>query len=129
MFGRQRKEPNKPNISPQDSPLSDITTADEFEEMMYASSSMLENNEQDDTEVTSAQMTQPKQPEVVNVVEKISGILSPYFIVLVGLFLYENNFLLGGILIIVGILSLLKISWTDINNLIEKGKAFFNADN
>ena len=68
------------------------------------------------------------QPEVINVVEKISGILSPYFIVLVGLFLYDNNFLIGTLLIFVGIFSLLKLSWKDITLVLDKIQSFFKSD-
>ncbi|MBR8829184.1 MAG: hypothetical protein DSM107014_15020 [Gomphosphaeria aponina SAG 52.96 = DSM 107014] len=59
------------------------------------------------------------KPEIVNIVEKISGILSPYFIVIVGLYLYENNFLLGTLLIVIGIVSLLKVSFKDVKKWIE----------
>jgi hypothetical protein len=62
-------------------------------------------------------------------VEKISGILSPYFIVIAGLYLYDDNFFFGTILILVGILSLLKISYEDIWQWIEKIKHLFNQDN
>lgn len=68
------------------------------------------------------------QPKVVNIVEKISGILSPYFIVLVGLFLYENNFFIGTLLIFVGIFSLLKLSWKDITLALDKVQSFFKSD-
>lgn len=68
------------------------------------------------------------QPDVVKLVEKISGILSPYFIVIVGLYLYENNFFLGTILILLGMFSLLKISYEDILLWIEKIKALFNKN-
>ena len=68
------------------------------------------------------------QPEIVNLVEKISGILSPYFIVLVGLFLYENNFFIGTLLIFVGIFSLLKLSWKDIKILLDQIQKFFKSD-
>jgi hypothetical protein len=64
-------------------------------------------------------LSEKDQPEVVNVVEKISGIISPYFIVLVGLFLYEDNFLIGTVLITIGILSLLKISLQDISKWVK----------
>ncbi len=69
-----------------------------------------------------------EQPETVKLVEKISGILSPYFIVIVGLYLYDDNFFFGGILIIVGILSLLKVSYQDIVSWIDKIKRFFNQN-
>ena len=68
------------------------------------------------------------QPEIVNVIEKISSILSPYFIVLVGLFLYENNFFIGTLLIFVGIFSLLKLSWKDIKILLDQIQKFFKSD-
>lgn len=65
--------------------------------------------------------------EVVNTVEKISRIVSPYFIVIVGLILYENNFLIGSILIILGVLSLLKVTWQDIINAIDYIIALFSS--
>lgn len=68
------------------------------------------------------------QQSTVKLVEKISGILSPYFIVIVGLYLYDNNFLFGTVLILVGILSLLKISYEDVWQWIEKIKGLFNQD-
>jgi hypothetical protein len=70
-----------------------------------------------------------EQQSTVKLVEKISGILSPYFIVIVGLYLYDNNFLFGSILILVGILSLLKVSYEDIWEWIEKIKSLFSQDN
>lgn len=70
-----------------------------------------------------------EQQTTVKLVEKISGILSPYFIVIVGLYLYDNNFLFGSILILVGILSLLKISYEDIWQWIETIKSLFNQNN
>lgn len=67
-----------------------------------------------------------EQSSIVKLVEKISGILSPYFIVVVGLFLYENNFFFGTILIIIGIFSLLKVSYEDILEWIIQIKSFFS---
>lgn len=67
-------------------------------------------------------MTQPQDrpvPEFVKNAEKISGIVSPYFTVVVGLILYENNFLLGLVLIVVGMLGVLRISWGDIVKFFE----------
>lgn len=84
------------------------------------------NMAMNDTESTLSKSN--NQPEVVNVVEKISGILSPYFIVLVGLFLYDNNFLIGTLLIFVGIFSLLKLSWKDITLVLDKIQSFFKSD-
>ncbi|MDB9314039.1 hypothetical protein PN462_13085 [Spirulina sp. CS-785/01] len=59
-------------------------------------------------------------PDVVNTVEKISGIIAPYFIVLVGLYLYEDNFLFGLLLILLGILPLLRVSSLDIGTIWEQ---------
>lgn len=64
------------------------------------------------------------ESELVNTVEKISRIVSPYFIVIVGLTLYENNFLFGTILIATGILSLLKVSARDVATFFEWLKTF-----
>ncbi|MEB3312368.1 MAG: hypothetical protein VKJ02_19250 [Snowella sp.] len=84
------------------------------------------NIKDQDTELTITAIT--NQPDIVNVVEKISGILSPYFIVLVGLYLYDNNFLIGTLLIFTGIFSLLKLSWKDLKNALDQIKNFFSAD-
>ncbi len=67
------------------------------------------------------------KPELVNLVEKISGIVSPYFIVLVGLILSDDNFLFGTILIIVGIFSLLKVTSQDLSKLLNWLKNFFSG--
>ena len=106
MFGRQPKEEK----STEDFEVADI---------MFPSDSELEDTSQEDTELSKVSKREQasldnNNPEIVNVVEKISGIVSPYFIVIVGLILYDDNFLLGLLLIAVGILSLLKISWQDI---------------
>ena len=69
------------------------------------------------------------ESELVNTVEKISRIVSPYFVVIVGLALYENNFLFGTILIATGILSLLKVSAKDVAAFFEWLKRFFGFDN
>ncbi len=61
-------------------------------------------------------------------VEKISTILSPYFIVIVGLTLYENNFLIGTLLIVLGILSLLKISYQDVGKFFQWLKKIFGLN-
>ena len=67
-------------------------------------------------------------PNIVNVVEKISKILSPYFIAIVGLYIYDKNYFIGTILIIIGILSLLKISYKDIVGWLEGIKNFLGFD-
>ena len=115
MFGQSPKNPD------------DHDTSD-LESILFSQES--EQSEIDmainDTESTLSKSH--NQPEVVNVVEKISGILSPYFIVLVGLFLYENNFFIGTLLIFVGIFSLLKLSWKDIKLVLDQVQKFFKSD-
>lgn len=69
-----------------------------------------------------------EQPTTVSIVEKISAILSPYFIVLVGLYLYDDNFLFGTVLILIGIISLLKISYQDLVKWFEYLKKFLGYD-
>lgn len=63
--------------------------------------------------------SEPEKSETVTNVEKISRVASPYFVVLIGLALYESNFILGLILIVTGILSLFKVSLRDISNGVE----------
>ena len=63
--------------------------------------------------------------ELVSNIEKISRIASPYFIAIVGLSLYKDNFFFGSTLIAVGILSLLKVSARDVADLLEWVKDFF----
>ena len=120
MFGRQPKDNNPPENP-------------EIPEIMFPSESEIEDSAQEDTELSQIKVnlqskSEENNPEVVNIVEKISGIVSPYFIVVVGLVLYEDNFLLGLLLIIVGILSLLKISWGDITGFFREIKEAFRSD-
>lgn len=68
------------------------------------------------------------QSATVKLVEKISGILSPYFIVIVGLYLYDDNFFFGGVFILIGMLSLLKISYQDIWQGVDKIKNLLIQD-
>lgn len=115
MFSREPKDPLPENktklqdpILPTSSPVTKATTP------------------QKPSEVDS------NKPEIVTVVEKISAVLSPYFIVIVGLYLYDNDswfsFLLGVILIITGIASILKISGDDVNNFLAKIKETLGYD-
>ncbi|MGK7915675.1 MAG: hypothetical protein AB4038_09025 [Prochloraceae cyanobacterium] len=66
-----------------------------------------------------------EKSELMNKVETVSTIVSPYFIVVVGLLLYDKNFLLSLILLATGILALLKVSFKDIMNLVDNIKKFF----
>jgi len=86
-----------------------------------------ERSPEETKEIQLFDSAQENPPEVVNTVEKISRIVSPYFIVIVGLILYDSNFLIGSILIIVGILSLLKVTWQDIINAIDYIIALFSS--
>ncbi|MFP4007510.1 MAG: hypothetical protein ACLFV6_05795 [Spirulinaceae cyanobacterium] len=63
-------------------------------------------------------MTVENQPEVVTIAAKISQIITPYFVVLVGLSLYDDNFLIGVILIGLGVASLLNFSGEDLKKAI-----------
>lgn len=110
MFGKSPREPQKPTMTDlQDIKLSPPSTA---------------------TNLTSPPNTvlpteeDIEDQELVSTVEKISRIVSPYFIAIVGLALYEDSFLIGTILILVGILSLLKVSTKDVANFLEWLKNF-----
>lgn len=112
MFGKPPRESQKPNISDlKDIKLSPPTQVTQVN-LTPAQNTLLQ------TEVMS------EDKELVSTVEKVSRIVSPYFIAIVGLALYEHNVLIGTILIIVGILSLLKISTNDVGNFLEWLKNF-----
>ena len=80
------------------------------------------------TQLEQIEQLEEEQPLAVKLVERISAILSPYFIVIVGLYLSDDNFFFGGILIVIGILSLLKISYQDISKAINKIKNLLTQD-
>jgi hypothetical protein len=109
MFGKSPREPQKPTMSDlKDIKLSPPTTVN--------------LTSPQDTLLQTEEITEDK--ELVSTVERISRIVSPYFIAIVGLALYEHNFLIGTILIVVGILSLLKVSTNDVGNFLEWLKNF-----
>ena len=109
MFGKSPREPEKPTMSDlKDIKLSPPTTAN--------------LTPPQDTLLQTEEIIEDK--ELVSTVERISRIVSPYFIAIVGLALYENNFLIGTILIIVGILSLLKVSTNNVGKFLEWLKNF-----
>jgi hypothetical protein len=110
MFGKPPKEPNPPEIK-------------DLQEVMFSIKQNIESDE-DKTEINIVELP---PPEVVTVVENISKILSPYFIVLVGLFLYDRNGFIGFLLIVTGVLAILGVSLKDINKLVEEGKKFFQS--
>ena len=124
MFGKSPREPQKKPETPN---LQDIK--------LKPPVSLQETDSQQDTLLqpksrTESQITPiVEDSELVNTIEKISRIVSPYFVVVVGLSLYENNFLIGTILIVVGILSLLKISTRDVAVFFEWVKNFLGLGN
>ncbi len=110
MFGKSPREPQKPTVSDlQDIKLTPPTVANltsPQDTLLQTETEMLESN------------------ELVSSVEKISRIVSPYFVAIVGLALYKENFLIGTILILVGILSLLKVTTKDVGNFLDWLKNF-----
>ncbi len=58
--------------------------------------------------------------DLVITVEKISKIISPYFVALLGLYLYRDNGLFGTILITIGMITLLKISSQDVISFVVR---------
>ena len=118
MFGKSSRETTKseiPNV-PEVELDSDLNLKSDFSPNLPFSESLPEISQPEYSKVVNS--------ELVNNVEKISRIISPYFIVIVGLSLYEDNFLIGGILIILGILSLFKVSLQDVNNAFNSVKNF-----
>lgn len=109
MFGKSPREPQKPTMSD----LKDI-------QLSPPNSANLTSPQ--DTLLQTEEIVEDK--ELVSTVERISRIVSPYFIAIVGLSLYENNFLIGTILIVLGILSLLKVTTNDVGNFLEWLKNF-----
>ena len=67
-----------------------------------------------ETRLQTEEIYEDKQ--LVSTVERISRIVSPYFIAIVGLALYERNFLFGTVFILIGILSLLRVTTNDVAN-------------
>ena len=106
MFSKSNSEPQKNNTP-------------EIEDLMIPNPNLSEEKMTLESE--------PEQPQLVKLVEKISGILSPYFIVIVGLYLYDDNFLFGTILIVLGILSLLKVSYQEVGQWVEQIKSLFKS--
>jgi hypothetical protein len=102
MFSKQPKETKKTEIT------------QEIEDLIASPHKSIAKQDEE-----SIDKLEPNKSELVNSAEKISGIVSPYFIVLIGLLLYEDNFLIGTLLISIGILSLLKISLKDVATFFE----------
>ncbi len=118
MFGKSSRETPKSEIPtvPEVTPSSSLNIENDFSPNLPFPESSPETSTPEVSEVVNS--------ELVNTVEKISRIVSPYFIVVVGLSLYDDNFLIGGILILVGILSLFKVSPQDVTNAFNSVKNF-----
>ena len=118
MFGKSSRETPKSEIPtvPDVQPSSNLNVDTDFSQNLSSPKSSPETSTSETSQVVNS--------ELVNTVEKISRIVSPYFIVVVGLSLYDNNFLIGGILIVVGILSLFKVSLKDVTNAFNSVKNF-----
>ena len=118
MFGKSSRETPKSEIPtvPDVQPSSNLNVDTDFSQNLSSPKSSPETSTPETSQVVNS--------ELVNTVEKISRIVSPYFIVVVGLSLYDNNFLIGGILIVVGILSLFKVSLKDLTNVFNSVKNF-----
>ena len=130
MFGKPR-ESQKPEQLPQQP-----TEKPNLQDIQLPPRISLDNSQQDtllqtqSTTITEeSELSSESNSELVSTVEKISRIVSPYFVVVVGLALYENNFLIGKILILVGILSLLKVSTKDVATFLEWIKNFLGFSN
>ncbi len=108
MFGKPPREPNQPEVK-------------ELPDVMFPTKP---NGDMETGKIESELIDSP-QPEVVTVVEKISKILSPYFIVLVGLFLYDRNSFIGFLLVATGVISILGFSWSNLPKSIENIKKLF----
>ena len=118
MFGKSSRETSKSEIAAASEVKSstNLNVDNDFSPNIPFPESLPETSTSENPEVVNS--------ELVNTVEKISRIVSPYFIVVVGLSLYDNNFLIGGILIVVGILSLFKVSLQDLTNVFNQVKKF-----
>ena len=110
MFGKSPREPQKPTMS-------------DLQDIKLSPPPAVDLKSPQDT-LLQTENTIVEQNELVSTIEKISRIASPYFVAIVGLSLYENNFLIGTILILVGILSLLKVSTKDVGDFLEWLKNF-----
>ena len=115
MFGKSPREPQKPTMSD----LKDIKLSPPTVPTTAGTANIARPQ---DTLLQTQDVIEDK--ELVSTVERISRIVSPYFIAIVGLALYERNFLLGTIFILVGVLSLLKVTTSDVGNFLEWLKNF-----
>lgn len=137
MFGKPSRETPKPETAPQQTnPSFEVASkpaSSAIPDLKLPENFVLDSDRReakslaktkDSLSYTKKEIELTENSELVNSVEKISRIASPYFIAIVGLSLYEDNFFLGTILITVGILSLLKVSAKDVAAFLEWFKNF-----
>ena len=111
MFGKSPREPQKPTVS-------------DLKDIKLSPPTMPTPANLNPPQETRLQTEEIFEDKLVSTVERISRIISPYFIAIVGLALYERNFLLGTIFILIGVLSLLKVTTNDVANFLEWLKNF-----
>ncbi len=122
MFGKSYRTP-KPE-EPSETTILNQSSSDTDEQNLMAENkpdvqpSFVSQNKQ------KIEASDSDKPELVNNVEKISRIVAPYFIALIGLSLYGENFLIGTILIATGIVSLFKVSTKDVATFLTWVKGF-----
>ncbi len=125
MFGKSYRTPNPEEPStnilnqPGINPLSDTDEENVIAENKSEVKPSFVSQKEQKIEVSDLDT-----PEVVNNVEKISRIVAPYFIALIGLSLYRDNFLIGTILIATGLVSLFKVSTKDVATFFTWVKGF-----
>jgi len=98
-------------------PLPPTTYINDFSQSYDFESEDNEASEESDTDITAAAEL-ANELAVVTIVEKISQIVTPYFIVIVALYIYNTSAFLGTILLAIGIISLLKIKQKNVNNFL-----------
>ncbi|MGF1479517.1 MAG: hypothetical protein ACFB4I_08505 [Cyanophyceae cyanobacterium] len=66
--------------------------------------------------------------EIVYICERISQIVAPYFVMTVGVLMYNKNFLLGTVLVVIGLLVMFKITWEKLMVFVNELLKSFGAD-
>jgi hypothetical protein len=122
MFGKPARETPKPETT---SAVPELKLPENFiQDSTRPEAKSLAKTSKDNLSLSKIEVEEPETSELINSIEKISRIASPYFIAIVGLSLYKDNFFIGTILISVGILSLLKVSARDVATFLEWLKHF-----
>lgn len=97
-------------------PLPPTTYINDFSQSYDFESDDNEASEEPDTEITAAAES-PNDLTIVTTAEKISKIFKPYFLVFVALYIYNKSVFLGTCLLAIGLIYLLEINKTTVNNL------------